>query len=370
MAKQRLYFLDNLRASIIFIVVLLHVSLCYMLYAPNWWYVINPVSSIFFTLLVVLIDVPIMPAMFFIAGYFAIPSLQRHGATEFLRQKTWRIFAPWVLGVLLLAPPTAFMIPFTRNLPVEIFSFWTGAFWADSFQHSVYWFLALLFWMFVVLTLLWKCIPALRTLTQTPAKAPLWLFPVFAAGSAACFFTVLQFFPLDYWFVSYFLSFQPERVYQHILYFSLGIWAWKYGWFTEGGYCPRKRTWLPILAITMAVYLMVKMGFATSTAPLLNKQFILACSFATYCIASLMGWSAVFSTWINGSGRFWRSAAKNSYGIYFLHALVVYWLAYGLITVTWSIYIKAAVVFFITISFCWLFTSGVLRKAPLLRRMF
>ncbi|SIN99135.1 acyltransferase family protein [Halodesulfovibrio marinisediminis] len=370
MGENRLYFLDNLRASIIFIVVLLHVSLCYMMYAPNWWYVIDPVTSKFFTLLVVLIDVPIMPAMFFIAGYFALPSLRRHGAMEFLWQKVWRLFFPWVLGVVVLAPPTAFMIPFTRKLPVELFSFWTSTFWTEAFQHSVYWFLALLFWMFVGLTLLWKCIPALRELTRTPATAPLWFFPAFVAASAVCFYIVLQFFPVDYWFVSYLLSFQPERVFQHILYFSLGIWAWKYGWFTDGGYRPRKRAWLPVLAITMVVYLTAKMGFTTAHAPLWKKQLVLACSFATYCIASLMGWSALFSTWVNSSGRIWRSAADNSYGIYFLHALIVYWLVYVLIPVRCSIYLKAAVVFITAMALCWFLTAVILRKAPLLRRMF
>ncbi|OBQ56876.1 acyltransferase family protein [Halodesulfovibrio spirochaetisodalis] len=370
MTETRLYFLDNLRAAIITAVVLLHVSVCYMMYAPSWWYVIDPVTSKLFTLLVVLIDVPIMPAMFFIAGYFALPSLQRHGVTDFLRHKIQRIFLPWVLGVVLLAPPTAFLIPFSRKLPVDLYSFWTTTFWTTSFQHSVYWFLAVLFWMFVALSLIWQFVPALQRLVKTPAIAPLWFFPAFVGVSAACFYGAQQFFPLDYWFMSYLLAFQPERIFQHVLYFSLGIWAWKYGWFTAGGYCPRKRTWLPVLALTMAVYVVVKAGFASSPAPLWQKQFILSCSFATYCIASLMGWCAVFSTWVQGNGRFWRSAADNSYGIYYLHAPIVYLLVYALIPVPYSIYVKAAVAFVLAMACSWVLTSCVLRKAPLLRRMF
>lgn len=62
-----------MRAISIFGGILLHTALCYMAYAPSWWYVINPKTSTFLTALVVLLDIPIMPALFFIAGYFALP---------------------------------------------------------------------------------------------------------------------------------------------------------------------------------------------------------------------------------------------------------------------------------------------------------
>jgi surface polysaccharide O-acyltransferase-like enzyme len=370
MVENRLYFLDNLRSVIILGVVVLHVAICYMMYPPVWWYVVNPVTNLYFTQLVVLVDVPLMPCMFFIAGYFALPSLQRHGVVSFLQQKTWRIFIPWVLGIVLLAPPTAFSYPYSRNMPVDLYSFWTHYFWTDAFQHSVYWFLALLFWLFVALTIIWKCVPALRNVTRTPAQAPLWLFPAVVGVSASCFFIALQFFPLDYWYVSYLLSFRPERLVQLVVFFILGMWAWKYGWFTQEGYRPRKRVWLPLFVLTMVIYLPVRLGFVASPIPLWQKQIILACAFTTYSIASLMGLCAVFSTWVNGKSAFWRSASKNSYGIYYLHAPIVYWLAYAFIPLAWSTYVKSTVILVLSMAASWMFTAGVLRKAPLLKRMF
>ena len=58
--------LDNLRVFVIILVVVLHASLSYMAFAPQWWYVLDPKRSLFFTGLVLLIDVPIMLIMFFL----------------------------------------------------------------------------------------------------------------------------------------------------------------------------------------------------------------------------------------------------------------------------------------------------------------
>jgi peptidoglycan/LPS O-acetylase OafA/YrhL len=83
-APPRLPFLDNLRAFAIVMVVILHASITYMVAAPEWWYVLDPDRSAFFTALVLLVDVPTMPALFFVAGYFAIPSLRRRGTRGFV----------------------------------------------------------------------------------------------------------------------------------------------------------------------------------------------------------------------------------------------------------------------------------------------
>src|SRR5690606_24277751 len=86
----RLHFLDHLRAITILLVIVLHASMTYMAYPPAWWYVIEPKNSQVFTMLVLGLDVPIMQILFFIAGFFAFPSLERHGASRFFRQKLVR----------------------------------------------------------------------------------------------------------------------------------------------------------------------------------------------------------------------------------------------------------------------------------------
>jgi peptidoglycan/LPS O-acetylase OafA/YrhL len=101
---ERLYFLDNLRAVVIILVIVLHASLTYMVAAPTWWYVLDPLRSGFFDLVVILTDIPIMLVLFFLAGYFAYPSLERRGPGDFMRDKLVRIGLPCAFGARNTAP--------------------------------------------------------------------------------------------------------------------------------------------------------------------------------------------------------------------------------------------------------------------------
>ena len=116
LTRVRLNGLDHLRFLVIVGVVILHASMTFMAYAPEWWYVVDPPGSLAYTLLVLAIDVPIMPILFFLSGYFAWASLVRRGPGPFLRGKALRIGAPWVIGSLLLAPPTAYLALASRGL--------------------------------------------------------------------------------------------------------------------------------------------------------------------------------------------------------------------------------------------------------------
>ncbi|WP_187170491.1 acyltransferase family protein [Salidesulfovibrio onnuriiensis] len=370
MNKDRLHFLDNLRAAIIFAVILLHVSLCYMMYAPSWWYVINPETSIYFTYAVILIDVPIMPAMFFIAGYFALPSLQRQGTQRFMRSKFRRLLVPWALGVLLLAPPTAHMIYLSRHVPMDLLTFWGGEFWTKAFQQSVYWFLSILFWTFAAFALAAKALPALKNARQQVRNPSLPLFPAIIAGTGLAFYLAIRQFPVDGWYVSYLFSFQPERLPLLVGYFALGVWAWRNGWFTEEGYMPRKRIWLPLALLSALAYLAVKLGYGTPGAALFGRKDLLAPAFTIYCLSAMLGFIALFASIVNARGRVWASASDNSYGIYYVHALIAYWTAYLLLGADMSAYTKAAVALAVTCGASWMLSAGVLRRAPLLRKMF
>ncbi len=129
-AAIRLYFLDHVRAVIILLVILLHAAMTYMAYPPPWWYVIEPENSLALTGLVLLLDVPNMQILFFIAGFFAYSSLEKYGAGRFLRQKGLRLGLPWLVGVVFLAPLVTYLIPFSRGIAPSYLEFWTGQFWS------------------------------------------------------------------------------------------------------------------------------------------------------------------------------------------------------------------------------------------------
>lgn len=83
-----------------------------------------------------------------------------------------------------------------------------------------------------------------------------------------------------------------------------------------------------------------------------------------------MGFLALFHSVANGRGRLWCSAAENSYGIYYVHALFVYFTAYAFIDLQTSIYLRAGLIFGLAIWASWAASAGVLRKAPILQGIF
>ncbi len=164
--RPRLYFLDNLRAVVILLVVLLHASITYMAYAPEWWYVLDPDQGIGWTMLVLLVDVPNMQALFFVAGFLALPSLARRGTGGFVREKLIRLGVPWVFGVVVLAPLITYMIFISRGIERPYLEFWAGDFWGAWFQQAVYWFLGALLVLFLLLAWAWAASERLRASTR------------------------------------------------------------------------------------------------------------------------------------------------------------------------------------------------------------
>jgi len=243
---KRLYFLDNLRAFVIMLVIVLHASITYMAYAPVWWYVLNPQNSLFFTMLVLLIDVPIMQIMFFISGYFAMPSLQKRGSASFLKDKCIRIGIPWVLGSLLLAPPVAYLTYFSRQVPVGFLEFWRTDFWTKLYQQSVYWYLGILFLFFLLLALVYKWNSCLKASLPRLTRPSWKLFVGFTALMTVFFLVINLFYNIDDWsHLWYLFVFQPVRLPLYIGYFFLGIYAQQHDWLSAEGYRPAISTWLP-----------------------------------------------------------------------------------------------------------------------------
>ncbi|KNY25248.1 CARDB domain-containing protein [Pseudobacteroides cellulosolvens] len=80
--ERRLDFLDSLRAFIVFLVIIMHTAMAYIIPPfPGWVY--NPKSNnnIFGSIALLLEGPFLMSVMFFIAGYFTMPSLVKYGST-------------------------------------------------------------------------------------------------------------------------------------------------------------------------------------------------------------------------------------------------------------------------------------------------
>ncbi len=371
MNKHRFYFLDNLRAFAILLVIILHASMSYMAYAPKWWYVVDTQQSIIFTKMVLLIDVPVMLVMFFLAGYFACPSLAKKGAPLFCKDKFIRVGVPWIIGVLLLAAPTTYMIFYSRHIPVSFWQFLQHHFWHEMYQQSVYWFLGILLLFFLVFCLISVFHPKLLA-QKSDITQPRWsLFVLFAVLMTLGFWVMNQFFSLGSWYNrGYIFMFQPVRAPLYIGYFLLGIYAFHHGWLTDKGYIPRLIPWLICCLASGYLYLQYRLYIPapTQTTSLLKAGN--AILFNSFCLSALMASIAIFRLIVNSNHLFFKALADNSYGMYFIHPLILYPLVYIAKPVTAALIVKSASVVLLTCLLSWLCSNYLLKKAPLIRRCF
>jgi glucans biosynthesis protein C len=365
--SNRLYFFDNLRAFVIILVVVLHGSMTYMAYAPTWWYVVDPSNSEIFTQLVLLIDVPIMPILFFLAGYFALPSLQKRGVRLFLKEKFVRIGIPWIFGALFLAPLITYMIYFSRHIPMSYLQFWATDFWGKMYQQSVYWFLGILMFLFIGLGFAFSQSDRLRASTRrvsTSARKPL---AVFATIMALAFLAINLFFHIDNWSHIYLLVFQPVRIPLYIGYFILGLYAERHSWFMTDGFNPELGPWAATCFLTGLGYLACRWTSAAPNALLIIATAIL---FNVFCLSSLVAGILFFRQKVNSADAVWQSLAANSYGIYYVHPLILYPLAYVFVGISLPLIVKAPALIVLAIMLSWAVSALLLKRLPVVRAMF
>jgi glucan biosynthesis protein C len=115
-SATRLLFIDNIRWSMIILVLSMHASDTYSPFG-NWYYVDRPESSlgteIFFGVYQSFLQAFFMAALFFIAGYFSAAAYDRKGFWTFIRDRFLRLGLPTLLYMLIIGPLTQYFLSWT-----------------------------------------------------------------------------------------------------------------------------------------------------------------------------------------------------------------------------------------------------------------
>lgn len=339
--SPRLYALDNLRSFIIVLVVVFHSAMSYMLFAPSWWYVVDTKQNLGFFCFVMICDVFMMPAMFLLAGYFALPSLVRKGQEHFIRDKWVRVGIPWIVGTLLFAPVTTYFIWLSRPIPrVPYLHFWTHEFFSKYYEQAQFWFLGVLLLFYFSTIIACTGNERLRQMVPGSGKPKLWFLPAFVIVSSIVFLAVNQ-HVIDYTWVpmGYLLVIQPTRFSLYIFFFALGVHAYRRRWFTATGYNPRAITWLPLSLVLGAAFMFYKLAFGLKLDQLRYQagNDLLHCAF---CLAAVFALIAVFQKFAECTSTVWRGLSRNSYAIYCVHMVIVPPVALAIRPLPWNILAK------------------------------
>ena len=320
---DRLFFMDDLRAITVLLVVVFHVSVGFMDKVPQWWYAISPRRSAGYTLLVIIADVFMMPVMFFIAGYFTQTSLQRRGAKQFIAGRLLRLGLPWIVCVLLIAPALAYRTALNYGYGAGFTACVKNDFPGKFYTQGPSWFLGVL--------LLFSCLAAAqlprrsgRETTPVPAARLLMAAALASFGGMVC---SCLYFPADAWLdVTKVLVVQPARIAGYAAYFWLGLRAGADGWFLPEGYRPGRLRWGAAAAAACVLWVMVKAAYPSPSGA--AECLIYAAAHTAFCVSACMAALAM------AAGRqpaarplLPAKAAGTFFGVYLLHLPVLLLLA-------------------------------------------
>jgi glucan biosynthesis protein C len=160
---------------------------------------------------------------------------------------------------------------------------------------------------------------------------------------------------------------QPARLAFYAGYFALGIYAERRGWFSATGFRPDLGPWGWGCVVAGIAYLGFRMSGLPTTVP---ERAVAAILFAVFCLTAVIAGIAVFQRWINGAGRTWRTLSANSFGIYYVHPLILYPLAFLLLDLRVPALVKATILVLVTLAGSLAVSALVLKRLPGLRRVF
>ena len=175
--RPRLFYLDNLRAFVIVMVIVLHASITYMAASPRSggtsWTRTGARSSRGSCSWSTCRTCP--PSSSWPATSRS-PRSSGAGWTGSSARRSCASAIPWIFAVIFLAPLVTYMIYVSRDNPMGYLEFWTTDFWGPMFQQAVYWFLGVLMALFLLLAWVYAASTRLQASVprvEQPRGAPL-----------------------------------------------------------------------------------------------------------------------------------------------------------------------------------------------------
>ncbi len=359
MADNRVTFFDNLRWLFVLFVILEHSSNAYT--NLIWWPVADKDTSIIAGWISAFSDAFAMPLLFYIAGYFAIPSIEKKGALSFLKGKLKRLGIPWLVCILTICPILPLIFHFTRNglsLSISYGELWVVLFKnaADfniglivsmnelminnQFYQRYMWFLSLLLLFFFVFSLMftyrknWFYRDDQPILWESPS-VPSTLKFLFGVGflTTICSFltvgAILAFGPKSsnpepLFTLGNIIQFRPSRLFFFIIYFGLGLVTYRNKWIERGKFPGHFKTWAISYICLLIVYLFVHnqiLNGPDDLKEMYGAVFFFILNFLT--IAALGISTSIGVRYWNRSTTFNGKMASNAYDMYLSHYIFV-----------------------------------------------
>jgi hypothetical protein len=381
--KPRLIFLDNIKVLFAFLVVFTHVRVTYG--GEGWWYYIesnalDEISEIIFYMIAGfggIFQASLLGLFFLMGAYFTPRSYDRKGIKEFWKERIIRLGIPVLLYTLIINPIIFFilraggfepMISDSRFETNSFFEYYSSFF----FLFTITWFLVVLL-IFTVIYTIWRQISKIESIQKHLPKdipIPKYIYLLLFAIGLGClsFLVRLTFSIVDAKYLPF------AYMIQYFMMFSVGIIAYRYGWFEK-----MTRGHVKIWSITIFVIVMlfftyyfvifgVDSDFSVFFGGFNINAFIFALVDNIACMGMIFVLIKIFYAKFNKQGRILKNLADSSFHIYLIHPFVVIPVSLGFGFILISPVLKLIIVFPLTVILCYLISHYILQRIHLSKR--
>lgn len=399
--ENRLIFFDNLRYLLVLCVVLQHASFAYN--GLTWWPVADGSTSVVAGWLSSMFDAFTMPLLFYIAGYFALPTVRKKGIAPFLMGKLKRLGIPWLVCILTICPILPLIYHYTRDgftLSAGYWDLWLVVMKSfarfdiglitsmdalmrqDQFYQRYMWFLSLLLLFFFIFALVYwmkrgwfetkiktaesKQASVSSTIRLLLAVGFLTFIPSFITIGMMLFFGPDSSNPESLFTLGNVIQFRPSRIFVFVVYFTMGILTYRNRWIERGKFPGDPKTWAVSFIVITVAYLYTRHLMLSGPEELRELFGIIFFFLLNFLTISTLGlFTSIAIKYWNRPTPVNRSLASVSYDIYLSHYIFV--LAFQLLLLTVPVIpglLKFAVVSVLSILCAYLVSRFLIKPRP------
>jgi len=372
---KRLYFLDNVRIFLSVLVVLHHVGTGYG--TMGGWCYITPEKmtgpvQIIFSALFGIEALFSMSLFFFISAFLTTHSLEKKGASAFIKTQLLRLFVPLLFVMVFLAPGILFLIEkYNNTIQLSWFEYiWQQNINAPNTSHT--WFILVLIVFEMAYVLYWKFIRPVFPVSKNISNA------VPSHLSIAIFVLLCSFLSvmvrIVYPIGKNFIGLQFANFVPYILMYALGIMVYRKNWLLL---LSKKvaQTWF-ILSLLLSVWFCFLVYQVIQNPPLINnyitglhwQSISLAIIESVVCIGFCGFLLQFFNKKFDYSNALLLKMTENRYGVYIFHSGIVVGVTIMLEFIPLPPYVKFMLACVLSVLFSYVFV-GLLRNIKFIRRI-
>jgi glucans biosynthesis protein C len=321
---QRLCWTDNLRATMIILVVMIHAGVTYS-GLGSWYYVENEKvdmgSTIFFAFFQTFTQAYFMSLLFLVSGYFTQKSLEKKSSWSFLSGRLYRLGVPLLVYIFILHPlsvklayPEIDLPEYYKNGILHLrFLSWTGPLW---FVEAL-----------LIFTLLYMPVSAARrhrplALSFKITVRNIILLILFISLFA---FSTRLVFPIGSDVTNLQLGFFPA----YIVMFFAGTVVFKKDLFEQINIRMAKHWLIASLALGIPAWLLIIIFGGPLDGVMLIEggwnwpAFFYALWEAFFCVTFSISLIGIFKHMLNKQNSFQHFLSDNAFGVFVFHAPIL-----------------------------------------------